>query len=60
VIRDHDPVDTEITRALGVVGTHDALQHQIARPQLAIPLEVLPVQRRGGLVVHKFRHIVDA
>ena len=42
VVRDRDRVGADVDRAPGVVGVHDALDHERAAPRLAQPRDVRP------------------
>ena len=59
MVRHHDGVGAELDRGPGVIGVEDALQDQLARPDLLDPLDVLPGQRRIELVADPFGELVD-
>ena len=57
MVRHHDAVDTHGRGAGGIVGMHDALEHELAGPQPPEGLDVLPQHGGGHLRPDKFHHL---
>src|SRR5262245_56556309 len=58
MIGDHDPVNAERSCPCRIVGMHDPLQDQVARPKTAERLDVRPKERRRRLASYEIGHLI--
>src|SRR4029077_19888659 len=59
VIGHDDPVDARGGGGLGVLDVEHALEHQLARPQAANPLDIAPAQRAVEILVRPSPGLFD-